>query len=79
MVNEHIVGAIVRHLKKSGEIFVQTDIDFLAEEMFAAFRANEKLNEIEIDANPFPIKTERENAVEEKNLPVYRRLFHVKG
>lgn len=79
MVNEHIVGAVARHLKKAGEIFVQTDIDFLAEEMFAVFRANENLNEVEIDANPFPVKTERENAVEEKNLPVYRRLFQVKG
>ncbi|HXG83747.1 MAG TPA: tRNA (guanosine(46)-N7)-methyltransferase TrmB [Pyrinomonadaceae bacterium] len=79
MVNENIVETVVKHLKKTGEIFVQTDVDFLAEEMFAAFRANEKLREIEIDANPFLVKAERENAVEEKSLPVYRRIFKVKS
>ncbi len=43
--------------------------------MFAIFRENENLREIEILENPFPVKTERESAVEEKELPVFRRLF----
>ncbi len=75
MVNENIVETVVKHLKHSGGIFIQTDVDFLAEEMFAAFRANENLREIEVDANPFPVKTEREIAVEEKKLLIYRRIF----
>jgi tRNA G46 methylase TrmB len=62
-------------LKFDGKIFVQTDVDFLAEEMFEIFRENQNLSEIEISKNPFPIKTERETAVEEKELPIYRAMF----
>lgn len=79
MVNENLVAAIVKHLKKSGEIFIQTDVNFLAEEMFELFRADENLHEIGRSENPFPVKTERETAVEEKDLPVFRRLFKTKN
>ncbi len=75
MVNDDLVEIIVGHLKPAGEIFVQTDVDFLAKEMFEIFRGNERLREIEISENPFPVKTERETAVEEKGLPVYRGMF----
>ena len=75
MVNAELVETVVRQLAVSGKIFVQTDIEFLAAEMFVLFREDKNLREIEIDENPFPVKTERETAVEEKNLPVYRKLF----
>lgn len=75
MLNEKIIETVVRHLKPAGKIFIQTDVDFLAEEMFAVARQNSFLQEFEISENPFPVRTERENAVEEKNLPIYRRLF----
>ncbi len=78
MVTGIMVAAMVKHLKIDGEIFVQTDVNFLADEMFAIFRENENLREIEITENPFPVKTEREAAVEEKGLPVYRCLFERK-
>lgn len=73
MVNRELVATLENHLAVSGKIFVQTDIEFLAEEMFALFE--EKFKRIEITENPFPVKTERENAVEEKELPVYRTIF----
>ena len=73
MVNAELVETLKNHLAGSGKIFVQTDIEFLAEEMFALFE--EKFARIEITENPFPVKTERETAVEEKNLPVYRAMF----
>lgn len=79
MVNAELVKMIVEHLADNGRIFVQTDIEFLAEEMFSLFRENKNLNETEIEANPFSIKTEREIAVEEKNLPIYRRIFEKKS
>ena len=79
MVKDNLVETVVRHLQFGGQIFVQTDIESLAAEMFALFRENAQLSEIEIAENPFPVKTERENAVEEKNLPVYRRLFEKIG
>jgi tRNA (guanine-N7-)-methyltransferase len=75
MVTNDLVETIVGHLKSSGKIFIQTDVDFLADEMFAGFRENAVLKEIETAENPFPVKTERENAVEEKGLPIYRRIF----
>jgi len=79
MVNKELVETVVNKLAPGGRIFVQTDIEFLAEEMFELFRANERLEEIDIEMNPFPVKTEREKAVEEKELPVYRAMFSISG
>ena len=72
MVNAELIDAVVTKLAPGGRIFVQTDIEFLAEEMFELFRAESHLTESPIAANPFSIKTEREKAVEDKELPVYR-------
>lgn len=75
MVNPEMVETIVKHLAPDGKIFVQTDIESLAEEMFELFRANDRLREIATQDNPFPVKTEREKAVEDRSLPVYRIRF----
>ena len=75
LISGDLVKTVVGHLKTSGTVFIQTDVDFLAGEMFSVFREKESLNENEIAENPFPVKTEREKAVEEKNLPIYRRIF----
>lgn len=75
MVNKELVNTVVNKLAAGGGIFVQTDIEFLAAEMFELFRASDNLREIDIAANPFPVKTEREKAVEDKELTVYRALF----
>ncbi|MDQ3750001.1 MAG: tRNA (guanosine(46)-N7)-methyltransferase TrmB, partial [Acidobacteriota bacterium] len=75
MVKNNLVEIIAEHLKIPGKVFVQTDVDFLAEEMFELFRENAHLCEVEVAENPFPIKTEREIAVEEKGLPIYRAMF----
>ena len=75
MVNRELVDTVVEKLAEDGRVFVQTDIEFLADEMFELFRKAENLREIKVTENPFPVKTEREAAVEEKSLPVYRALF----
>lgn len=75
MVNEEMVDTIARHLAPAGRVYVQTDIEFLAEEMFDLFRADDQFVEVPVNENPFPVKTEREKAVEEKGLPVYRVVF----
>jgi tRNA (guanine-N7-)-methyltransferase len=75
MVNEELVATVVEKLAPGGQIFVQTDIEFLADEMFGLFRQPIELNEVRVEENPFPVKTEREKAVEDKGLPVYRRKF----
>lgn len=75
MVNEEMVAAVVEKLADGGRIFVQTDIEFLAEEMCELFRQKSELKEVEIRENPFRIKTERENSVENRAMPVYRAMF----
>jgi tRNA (guanine-N7-)-methyltransferase len=75
MVNAKLVKTIVKHLAENGKIFIQTDIEFLAEEIFELFKQVSDLREIEISENPFAVKTEREKAVEEKGLKIYRRIF----
>ena len=75
MVNAELVETVVKKLAANGRIFVQTDIEFLADEMFVQFRASKNLSEIGIEKNPFPFQTEREKAVEEKQVPIYRAMF----
>jgi tRNA (guanine-N7-)-methyltransferase len=75
MVNEELVETVSRHLSATGKVFVQTDVEFLAVEMFALFRGNKNFYEMALTENPFPVKTEREQAVEEKNLLIYRSVF----
>ena len=75
MVNAEMVETVAGKLAANGCVFVQTDIEFLADEMFELFRKESKLREIEITENPFPVRTEREKAVEDKGLPVYRAMF----
>jgi tRNA (guanine-N7-)-methyltransferase len=78
MVNVELVETVLKHLAPNGKIFVQTDIEFLAEEMFELFRSRTELREIRTEENPFPVQTEREKAVEEKDLPVFRTMFEKK-
>ena len=75
MVNAELVETIARYLAESGKVFVQTDIEFLAEEMFALFEDNGNFERVAISENPFPVKTEREKAVEEKQMPIYQAMF----
>ena len=75
MVNAELVDSVVKRLAVNGQIFVQTDIEFLADEMFSLFRVDDRLKEIEASSNPFPVKTERESAVESKGLPIYRAMW----
>lgn len=73
MVNAELVETVVDKLADGGEIFVQTDIEFLAEEMFELFSSNKSLTETQVKS--FAVKTEREKAVEAKGLPVFRAMF----
>ncbi|MBK8304453.1 MAG: tRNA (guanosine(46)-N7)-methyltransferase TrmB [Chloracidobacterium sp.] len=75
MVNAELVATVVDKIAPGGKIFVQTDIEFLADEMFELFRADKRLSEVGTSTNPFPVKTEREISVEDRALPVYRTLF----
>lgn len=78
MVNDELAQTIAKHLAPDGNVFVQTDIEFLSFEISESFSASNRFREIVIDENPFPVKTERELAVEAKGLPVFRRIFSLK-
>ena len=75
MVNAELVETVVDKLAPSGKIFLQTDIEFLAAEMCELFTADERIGSLGVFENPFAVKTEREKAVEEKGLEVFRSLF----
>lgn len=75
MVTPELARDVVSVLAEGGMIFIQTDVDFLAEEMFGLFRQFPELEEISTEENPMPFKTEREEAVEQRGLPVYRTRF----
>ena len=79
MVKDNLVETVVKKLANEGEIFVQSDVEFLSEEMFELFEQNEFLESFELDKNPLPVKTEREISVENRDLPVYRRMFQKKA
>jgi tRNA (guanine-N7-)-methyltransferase len=75
MVTPEVVKAIASHLVPGGRVFIQTDIEFLAEEMFEMFRTDGNFEEAATDQNPYPVKTERENAVESKEEAIFRSSF----
>jgi tRNA (guanine-N7-)-methyltransferase len=75
MVNQEMVETIARHIAPKGRVFVQTDMEFLAEEMFELFRVDNRFVEAAITDNPFPVKTERERSVVDKGLKVYRAMW----
>ena len=75
MVNRELIDAILEKLSPGGRIFLQTDIGDLADEMFDLFRERKDLDELRLTENPFPVKTEREKAVQAKSLPVFRAMF----
>ncbi len=75
MVNEEMVETLAKHLAPASRVFVQTDIEFLADEMFELFRNDKRFKDTPITENPFHVKTEREKAVEDKSLPVFRAIF----
>ena len=75
MVNTDLVETVVDKLAVGGSVFVQTDIELLADEIFELFSDASRFRSSLLPANPFPVKTEREIAVETKGEDVYRAAF----
>ncbi|MGB3534369.1 MAG: tRNA (guanosine(46)-N7)-methyltransferase TrmB [Microcoleaceae cyanobacterium] len=78
MVQPELVDAIARYLIIGGEVFIQSDVQQLAEQMRSAFSSHPAFHLLEkewlID-NPLPLASEREAATISRNKPVYRALF----
>ena len=77
MVRSTLVEAIAEHLGETGELFIQTDVEFLSGEMSEMFFAR-GFRKIENTKNPLAVKTEREKSVEARDLPVYTSIFKKK-
>jgi tRNA (guanine-N7-)-methyltransferase len=78
MVQPELVDAIATALIPSGEVFIQSDVKDLAEQMRDCFSDHPAFYSVEKDwltDNPFPIASEREKATLDRNQPVYRTLF----
>lgn len=75
MVNSELIGTLAEKLFDGGRVFFQTDIEFLDDEVAVLFRESGKFGDAPCNSNPFKVNTEREKAVEEKNLIVFRRMF----
>ena len=78
MVKLSLINDIAEHLSPGGRVFIQSDVAEVAEEICGFFAENSAFKLLKsktFKKNPFPVKTEREAAVEEKGLPVYRAMF----
>ena len=74
-----LVTAIAKFLSPNGEVFLQSDVESVAQEMKERFAENEQFilaHEIPwLTENPLIVSTEREIACFNLNRPVYRCLF----
>ena len=79
VVQPPLVNALANQLVAGGKIFLQSDIQLVAEQMRDRFLTHPSLQqthpELWLEENPFPIPTEREIATQAKPMPVYRVLI----
>lgn len=79
MVRKELVAELAECLVPGGIVFLQSDIEFLAEEMCTRFAENVAFRRFGtgewLAENPLPIPTEREIATQSQGKPVYRALF----
>ncbi|MDJ0601328.1 MAG: tRNA (guanosine(46)-N7)-methyltransferase TrmB [Crocosphaera sp.] len=79
VVQPDLVKVIADYLVDNGSVFLQSDIQEVAEKMAENFLANacftRQHQETWLQENPFPIQTEREIATLNKNQPIYRMLI----
>lgn len=79
MVQPELVEEISTYLVPGGEVFLQSDVKPLAEQMRNSFIEHPSFSSINqewLAENPFPIASEREKATLARNQPVYRTLFY---
>ena len=79
VVQPELVEVLIEHLADGGQVFLQSDIEEVANQMRDRFAVSPLLTLQHttnwLDTNPFKVPTERELYVLEQNLPVYRVMF----
>ncbi len=79
LVQPEIVHNLAFYLPNGGEVFLQSDLEEIAQEMCDRFSSHPAFFRQNPDTwlaeNPLPVATEREIATLTQNKPVYRALF----
>ena len=80
VVQNELVQTLVNHLAEGGRVFLQSDIEEVASQMYDRFASHPLLvrqhSTTWLGTNPMAVATERERYVLEQNLPVYRAMFY---
>jgi tRNA (guanine-N7-)-methyltransferase len=78
VVQPELVNDIARYLPSGGEVFLQSDLEWVAQEMCDRFGENSAFDRTQtdwLDPNPLGVPTEREVSTLSKGLPVYRAIW----
>jgi tRNA (guanine-N7-)-methyltransferase len=78
IVQPELVNEIARYLPSGGEVFLQSDLEWVAQAMCDRFSENSAFWRTQADwlePNPLGIPTERELSTLSKGLPVHRAIY----
>jgi tRNA (guanine-N7-)-methyltransferase len=78
VVQPALVNDIAKYLPSGGEVFLQSDLEWVAQEMCDRFSENPAFTRTQsewLEPNPLGVPTEREIATLKKGLPVHRAIF----
>jgi tRNA (guanine-N7-)-methyltransferase len=79
MVQSPLVEDLANYLVPKGMVFLQSDLEWVAQEMCDRFSSNPHFVRAGTEwlaENPLGVPTERETATLNKGLPVYRAIYH---
>jgi tRNA (guanine-N7-)-methyltransferase len=80
VVQPELVNVFAQYLAPGTEIFLQSDLEWVAQEMVDRFAENpgfQRQSAEWLSENPLPVQTEREIATLNRGLPVHRSIFHL--
>ena len=78
VVQPALVADIARYLPSGGEVFLQSDLEWVAQEMCDRFSENPAFRRTQSDwlePNPLGVPTEREVSTIDRGLPVHRAMW----
>jgi tRNA (guanine-N7-)-methyltransferase len=79
VVQPALIEDLARYLPSGGEILLQSDLEWVAQEMCDRFNEHPAFQRSQtewLEPNPLGIPTERELSTLKKGLPVYRAVYH---
>jgi tRNA (guanine-N7-)-methyltransferase len=80
VVQPELVKVFAQYLTPGTEIFLQSDLEWVAQEMVDRFAENpgfQRQSTEWLPENPLPVQTEREIATLNRGLPVHRSIFNL--